>query len=423
MTNNIEAGFSSGGRSSVEVMAPVGSWEALHAALQAGCDSIYFGIEQLNMRARAANNMTIDDLNKISKICRQNTVKTYLTVNTILYDHDIFLMKKIIKAAKDAGITAIIASDVAAMQYCKDIGICCHISTQANVTNIETVKFYAQFADVIVTARELTLKQVAYIVKKIQEQNIKGQNGELIRIEIFAHGALCVAVSGKCYMSLHTYNASANRGACLQNCRRDYIVTDKETGEELIIENEYIMSPKDLCTIDFLDKIIATGVRVLKLEGRGRSPDYVYTVTKCYREAVEAIEAGTYTLKKIEAWKEQLSTVFNRGFWDGYYLGRKLGKWSNVYGSQATKIKNYKGKINNWFGKAGAAEIHLEAGDINAGDELLITGTTTGIIYATADSIFVDDKQVINGKKGQDITVQLPQKVRRNDKVYVLKKE
>ncbi len=329
---------------SIELMAPAGSYESLMAAIKAGCNSVYFGVEQLNMRARSSNNFTLEDLKKIATIGKENNIRTYLTLNTILYDHDINLMKSIVDAAKESGITAIIASDHAVMNYAKKVGVEIHISTQSNVTNIDTVEFYANFADVIVMSRELSLKQVGDITREIKRRAITGPSGNLVDIEIFALGALCMAVSGKCYLSLHSHFASANRGACIQNCRRSYIVTDKEEGIELEVDNEYIMSAKDLCTIDFLDKILEAGVKVLKIEGRGRSADYVYTVTKCYNEAIEAYLNNEYTIEKIEDWKTRLSTVYNRGFWDGYYLGRKMGEWSNEYGSMATQKKIYLAK-------------------------------------------------------------------------------
>ena len=324
---------------SIELMSPAGSYEALMAAIQAGCNSVYFGVEQLNMRARSSNNFTLEDLKKIAEIGKENNVKTYLTLNTILYDHDITLMKSIVNAAKENGVSAIIASDHAVMNYAKKIGMEIHISTQANVSNIDTVEFYANFADVVVLARELSLMQVADISREIKRRNITGPSGKLIELEIFAHGALCMAVSGKCYLSLHSHFASANRGACIQNCRRSYVVTDKEDGMEFEIDNEFIMSAKDLCTIDFIDKILDAGVSVLKLEGRGRSVDYVHTVTKCYTEAIDAYIDGTYSQDKVKDWKEKLATVFNRGFWDGYYLGRKMGEWCDEKGSKSSKKK------------------------------------------------------------------------------------
>src|SRR3989344_9146789 len=365
----------------VELMAPVGSYESLRAAINSGADSVYFGAEQLNMRACSANNFNIDDLKKIIEICKKNNVKTYLTVNTILYDHDINLMKKICDAAKKFGVTAIIASDVAAMSYVRAIGIEVHLSTQANVSNLETVKFYSQFVDVIVLARELTLKQIKEICDGIKKDNIRGPDGELVKIEIFAHGALCVAISVKCYMSLATDNASANRGACIQNCRKKYRVIDDEEGKELVLDNEYIMSPKDLSTIGFLDKIIPTGVKVLKLEGRGRSIDYVYKVVKCYREAVDSFIEGSYSKEKIENWNKELGSVYNRGFWEGgYYLGKQLGEWSGAYGSQSQFEKKFIGTGRHYFSNKKIGEFKLEAGELKKGDKIMITGNTTGFI-------------------------------------------
>ncbi|MBI4147399.1 U32 family peptidase [Candidatus Woesearchaeota archaeon] len=405
---------------SIELIAPVGSWESLQAAFQAGADAVYFGVEQLNMRARATNNFAIDDIKKIAAKCNAHNTRTYLTLNTVMYDHDLNLVKKIIDQAKQEGISAIIAHDAAVLQYADSIKMPIHLSTQANVSNIEAVKFYAQFSDMIVLARELTLKQVKNIVELIQKQNIRGPSGDLVAIEVFIHGSLCVAISGKCYMSLATYNASANRGACLQNCRRSYTVKDTETGEELVVDNEYVMSPQDLCSIDFLDQILAAGATGLKIEGRGKSADYVYVVTKCYREAVDAILAGTYTQDKVAAWNKELKTVYNRGFWEGYYLGKKLGEWTGTYGSKATTQKNYVGKICNWYAKPQVAEIILEAGNVKVGDNLLITGVTTGVFYATADSIFVNDHHSPLGKKGETITIPISAKLRKGDKVHVL---
>lgn len=411
-------------------MSPAGSFAALHSAIQGGANSVYFGIEQLNMRARAANNFKTTDLPEIVKLCNENTlqhdsgqaIKTYLTVNTVLYDYDILVMKKIMDSAKKAGITAIIASDMAALQYGKEIEMEIHISTQQNVSNIEAVKFFSQYADVIVLARELTITQIKKIVDQIKEQNIMGPSGELLRIEIFAHGALCVAVSGKCYMSLATQNVSANRGACTQVCRRSYKVTDEETGDELVVDNKYIMSPKDLCTIGFLDKILNAGVSVLKLEGRGRSADYVYTVTKCYREASDAVENKTYTKEKIEAWTKELSTVYNRGFWHGgYYLGKKLGEWSGKYGSHATHENIFLGQAKNYFAKNNVAEFILETGELKNGDELLITGDTTGTLKVTLNNLRVDGAQTETAKKGDLITFEVPDKIRRSDKLFVVR--
>jgi putative protease len=401
-----------------EVMAPAGSWEAMMAAIKAGADSVYFGVEQLNMRARQTNNFLVDDLPEVARVCGEAGVKSYITMNTIIYDHDISLMRRIIDKAKEAGITAVIASDLAVMNYCRKKGMEVHISTQSNVTNLETVELFSDYADVIVMARELTLKQVGDMVKAIKKNNITGPSGNLVQIEIFAHGALCMAVSGKCYLSLHSHNASANRGACIQNCRREYTVTDEE-GIELKIDNEYIMSAKDLCTIDFLDKILEAGVQVLKIEGRGRAADYVYTTTQCYREAVDAFEDGTYTQEKIEVWREKLSSVYNRGFWDGYYLGRKMGEWSNVHGSVATTKKIYIGKGVKYFEKIGVGEFLMESHDINIGDKLIVTGPTTGLIETTVEEIRLGSgDSVQQAVKGNTISLQIGEKIRASDKLY-----
>ena len=409
----------------IELMAPAGSYEALRAAIQAGADSVYFGIEQLNMRARAANNFTLRDLKKIVNICQQHHVKAYLTLNTIIYDQDLTQMKKICTAAKKAGLTAVICTDIAALAYAHSIGLEVHLSTQANISNLEAVKFYAQFADVLVLARELTLPQIKSIITEIKKQKICGPSGNLVKIELFIHGALCVSIAGKCYMSLATYNYSANRGACLQNCRRAYRVIDDETGDELKIENKYVMSPKDLCTIGCIDQILAAGVKILKIEGRGRSPEYVYTTVKAYREAADSYIQGTYSLDKIKQWTKELEKVFNRGFWQGgYYLGKKLGEWSGSYGSQAIKKKIYVGRVQNYFTKPKIAEIHLEAAGIKIGDEILITGPTTGLIQTKVNSIFINikgkDKKVQKAKKGARVTIPIPQKVRPNDKLFIL---
>ncbi len=404
----------------IEIMAPAGSWEALSSALKAGANSIYFGVEQLNMRAKSSNNFTTDDLKKVATLCAEHNAKSYITLNTILYDHDLRLMRDIVDAAKEAGITAIIAADHAVLMYAKKKNMEVHISTQANVTNIETVEFFSTFADVMVLARELSLSQVADITREIKRQNICGPSGKLIQIEIFAHGALCMAVSGKCYLSLHTHFSSANRGACIQNCRRDYIVTDKETGYELEIDNEYIMSAKDLCTIDFLDKIVDAGVSVLKIEGRGRAADYVYTATKCYREAVDALADGTYTKEKIVQWKNELATVYNRGFWDGYYLGRTLGEWSNTVDSQATKRKVYVAKGMNYFPKPKIAHFKMEAQSLDVGDEIIITGPTTGYIRATISELQVNDTPVQRAVKGDEVTFPLQETMRPSDSLYKL---
>jgi len=401
-----------------EVMAPAGSWEAMMAAIKAGADSVYFGVEQLNMRARQTNNFLVDDLPEVARVCGEAGVKSYITMNTIIYDHDISLMRRIIDQAKEAGITAVIASDLAVMNYCRKKGMEVHISTQSNVTNLETVELFSDYADVIVMARELTLKQVGDMVKAIKKNNITGPSGNLVQIEIFAHGALCMAVSGKCYLSLHSHNASANRGACIQNCRREYTVTDEE-GIELKIDNEYIMSAKDLCTIDFLDKILEAGVQVLKIEGRGRAADYVYTTTQCYREAVDAFEEGTYTQEKIEVWREKLSSVYNRGFWDGYYLGRKMGEWSNVHGSVATTKKIYIGKGVKYFEKIGVGEFLMESHDINIGDKLIVTGPTTGLIETTVEEIRLGSGDLVQqAVKGNTISLQIGEKIRASDKLY-----
>lgn len=405
---------------SIELMAPAGSYEALMAAIKAGCNSVYFGVEQLNMRARSSNNFTLEDLRNIANIGKENNVKTYLTLNTILYDHDISLMKRIVDAAKESEITAIIAADHAVMNYAKKVGVEIHISTQANVSNIDTVEFYANFADVVVLARELSLKQVADISREIKRRNITGPAGKLIELEIFAHGALCMAVSGKCYLSLHSHFASANRGACIQNCRRSYVVTDKEEGIEFEVDNEFIMSAKDLCTIDFIDKILDAGVSVLKIEGRGRSVDYVYTVTKCYNEAIEAYLNGSFSSEKVSVWKTDLATVFNRGFWDGYYLGRKMGEWANENGSKSSKRKIYLAKGVKYFEKAGVGEFKCESHSLSVGDEIMITGPTTGYVQMKVDELRVDGKVAQTAEKGDVFTIALPEKVRPSDKLYKL---
>ncbi len=405
---------------SIELMAPAGSYEALMAAIKAGCNSIYFGVEQLNMRARSSNNFTLEDLKRIAEIGKENNVKTYLTLNTILYDHDITLMKSIVSTAKESGVTAIIAADHAVMNYAKKIGMEIHISTQANVSNIDTVEFYANFADVVVLARELSLKQVADISREIKRRDITGPSGKLIELEIFAHGALCMAVSGKCYLSLHSHFASANRGACVQNCRRSYVVTDKEDGVEFEVDNEFIMSAKDLCTIDFIDKILDAGVSVLKLEGRGRSVDYVYTVTKCYNEAINAYIDGTYSQEKVNEWKNQLSTVFNRGFWDGYYLGRKMGEWCDENGSKSSKRKIYLAKGLKYFDQVNIGEFKCESHSLSVGDEIIITGPTTGYLQMEVNELRVDGKPTNKTIKGEVFTITTPEKIRPSDKLYKL---
>jgi len=401
-------------------MSPAGSFESLRAAIKAGCNSVYFGIEQLNMRARSSINFTLEDLKEIAEIGKENKVKTYLTLNTILYDHDIQLMKSIVDTAKESGVSAIIAADHAAMNYAKKIGMNIHISTQANVSNIDTVEFYSAYADVIVLARELSLKQVGEITREIKRRNICGPSGKPIQIEIFAHGALCMAVSGKCYLSLHSHYASANRGACVQNCRRSYIVTDKEEGIEFEVDNEYIMSAKDLCTIDFIDKILDAGVSVLKIEGRGRSVDYVYTVTQCYKEAIEAYREGSFSKEKVNDWKIRLATVFNRGFWDGYYLGKKMGEWCDENGSRSTRKKIYIAKGVKYFSQAGVGEFKCESHDLHEGDEIMITGPTTGIIQMKVHDLHVGGKSAKTAVKGDDFTLALEEKIRPSDKLYKL---
>jgi putative protease len=409
-----------GNSKDIEIMSPVGSYESLMAAIQGGANSVYFGIEQLNMRARSANNFTISDLEKITAICKEKKIKTYLTLNTIIYDNEIDLVKLILEAAKKKNISAVIASDMSVISYARQIGVEVHMSTQCNITNIEAVKYYSQFADVIVTARELTLKQVAEIIKTIEKEKIKGPSGKLVRVEVFAHGALCMAVSGKCYLSLDNLNYSANRGACLQLCRRTYLVKDKEDGHEFEIDHEYIMSPKDLCTIGFLDKILNAGVKVLKIEGRGRSPEYVKAVTKCYRDAANSIGEGTYTKTKINKWTKQLRSVYNRDFWDGYYLGKKLGEWTEKYGSRATKTKIYIGKITNYFTKLKVAEIKIETNDFKIGDELLIIGPTSGVMEIKVPEIRVALKKTKIASKGDHCSIPISELVRKNDKVYKL---
>ncbi len=402
----------------MELMAPVGSYESLMAAIQAGANSVYFGVEQLNMRTRSSINFTLEDLAEITRICSENSVKTYLTINTIIYDHDISLMKKIVDAAFANNISAVIASDHAVMNYAKKIGMRVHISTQANVTNIDTIEFYSAYANVMVLARELGLMQVEAISKEIARRDVRGPSGDLVKIEIFGHGALCMAVSGKCYLSLHSNFASANRGACLQNCRHAYVVTDKETGNELEIDNEYIMSAKDLCTIGFLDKVMESGVSVLKIEGRGRSADYVHTVISCYREAIDSIYEGTYSREKVEAWTNRLATVYNRGFWDGYYLGRTMGEWNDEYGSKATKRKIFIGKGLKYYDAVKVGEFQLESHSLEVGDEILITGPTTGVIQQIVEELRLDNVKTDKVKKGDVFSVSVDAKVRPSDKLY-----
>ena len=407
-------------RNSIEIMAPAGSWESLAAALQAGADSVYFGIEQLNMRSRSSYNFSQDDLGEIADTGRKKGIKTYLTLNTVIYNNELEQIRQIIAQAKKAGITAIIASDQAVISVARDTGMEVHLSTQLNISNIEALRFYASFADVAVLSRELTLDQVKEINRGIVKDDIRGPSGQPVRTELFIHGALCMAVSGKCYLSLHQYGYSANRGACLQACRRSYLVTEKETGKELEIDNQYIMSPKDLSAIGFLDRIIDSGVSVLKIEGRARPAEYVYTVTKCYKEAVDAIFNSLYDKEAVDRGNAELAGVFNRGFWDGYYLGQKLGEWSATYGSRAAKRKIYLGKGTNYFRKVKVAEFLLETGTLQQGDEILITGPTTGVIKTTASELRVDDRIIKKAIKGNTVSMPVDQTVRRSDKLYKL---
>ncbi len=393
--------------------------ESLHAAIAAGADAVYFGVEGLNMRSRSSVNFTLDDLRSIAQACAQAGVKTYLTVNTVLYDGDLDYCHRIIDAVKEAGVSAIIASDIAAILYARQVGVEVHISTQCNITNREAVRFYAQWADVVVLARELNLEQVGEIRHAIESEPILGPKGEPVKIEMFCHGALCMAVSGKCYLSLHQMNSSANRGACTQICRRGYRVTDLETGDELAVDNKYIMSPKDLKTIHFLNKMIDAGVRVLKIEGRARGPEYVYTAVRAYSEALQAICDGTYSDAKVERWDAELSKIFNRGFWDGYYLGQRLGEWSSKYGSSATRVKEYVAKGVRYFPNIGVAEFKMETGELRVGDEIVITGPTTGVVITTVDEIRVDLQPVERAVKGDAFSIKLGQKVRPSDKLYV----
>ena len=403
-----------------EIMAPVGSRESLMAAIQAGANSIYFGIGQLNMRSHSANHFTIDDLHEIASICSEHGIKSYLTVNTIIYGGDIETMHRIVDAAKGAKVSAVIAADVAVIMYCRSIGVEVHLSTQLNITNIDSLKFYAQYADVVVLARELNMEQVSEIHRRIIEDDVRGPNGELIRIEMFCHGALCMAVSGKCYLSIDNEAHSANRGDCRQLCRRSYIVTDKETGTELEIDNQYIMSPKDLKTLRFIDKMMDAGVRVFKIEGRARGPEYVYKVVTCYKEAIQSVLDGTFTEEKKDKWDEELSKVFNRGFWDGYYQGQKLGEWNKNYGSAATEKKVLVGKVVKYFSKIGVAEIAVTASEIEKGEHLLITGPTTGVMYLDANEIRYDLNPVEKVEKGWNVSIPVTDKVRPNDKVFKL---
>ena len=406
-------------RKDFEIMAPVGSYESLYAAINAGADAIYFGVEGLNMRAKSSVNFTLDDLKNIAAICDEHGVKSYLTVNTIIYDTEMEKLHKVIDAVSVSGISAIIASDIAAISYARKVGVEVHISTQCNISNIEAVEFYSHYADVVVLARELSMDRVKYIHDEIVKRDLRGPNGNLVRIEMFCHGALCMAVSGKCYLSLHEMNASANRGACTQICRRSYTVKDRETGDELDIENKYIMSPKDLKTIHFLNKMIDAGVRVFKIEGRARGPEYVATAVECYSEAINAICDGTYTEEKIAQWDERLKKIFNRGFWNGYYLGQRLGEWSSKYGSSATRKKVYLAKGVRYFSNIGVAEFYMESGELNTGDEIVITGPTTGAIIMKVDEIRVELKPVQKAVKGQSFSIKVPSKIRPSDRLYL----
>lgn len=405
-------------RKDIEITAPAGSYDSLTAAIQGGADSVYFGAEQLNMRSASSNNFTSGDLKKIAAICRENGLKSYLTLNVVVFDSEIPQMQKIIDDAVEAGVSAVIASDLSVIRYAYSRGIDIHLSTQMNITNIESLKFFSAWAGTAVLARELNLSQVKQISDEITRQDIRGPKGELVKIELFAHGALCMATSGKCYLSLHEYNKSANRGECYQICRRSYDVTDRETGHELTVDNEYIMSPKDLSTIGFLDKIISSGVKILKIEGRARSAEYVKVVTSCYDEALKSIASNTYTGEKISGWNTRLSTVFNRGFWDGYYLGQRLGEWTNKYGSSATKRKIYLGRITNYFAKINVAEVKLETGDLSKGEMIIITGPSTGMIEHTVDELRVELKDTGRALKGEFCSIKIDSFLRRSDKVY-----
>lgn len=404
-------------------MAPVGSWESLAAALDAGADAVYFGIEGLNMRSRSSSNFTIADMEAIAARCNEAGVRTYLTVNTILYDSDIEKMHAIVDHAKSAGISAIIATDIAAIRYCAKAGIPVHISTQANISNIEAVRFYAQWADVMVLARELNMEQVAEIHRHILEDPVTGPDGRPVRLEMFCHGALCMAVSGKCYLSLHEMNSSANRGACNQICRRSYTVRDKETGDELDVENQYIMSPKDLKTIGFLPEMVKAGVSVFKIEGRARGPEYVYETVKCYSEALQAVCDGTFGEERVREWDERLAKIFNRGFWNGYYLGQRLGEWSAKYGSSATRVKKYVAKAGRYYSKLGVGEFLMEAGELNVGDEVIVTGPTTGALIFTVSELRYDLKPVAKVTKGQLFSLPVPAKTRPADRLYLWEKK
>ena len=405
----------------LEIMAPAGNFECLQAAIQGGADSVYFGVGNLNMRSHSANNFAVEDLPEVCRICREAGVKSYLTVNITFYNEDLEPMRQLLVAARQAGVSAVIASDMAAIIEARRLGIEVHISTQLSISNTESLRFYAQFADVIVLARELTLFQVKEIHKAIVRGGIKGPGGELVRLEMFCHGALCMAVSGKCYLSLHAHNASANRGSCYQVCRRSYLVTDTDDGHQLEIDNKYIMSPKDLCTIEFMDRIIDAGVTVFKIEGRARSGEYVKTAARAYRDAADAVQNGTYTVEYGTELKARLATVFNRGFWDGYYMGAKMGEWSDVYGNKATRTKKYIGKITNWFEKLGVAEVQIETGCLSVGDPVIISGPTTGVLEFDVPEIRVDLKPVRTAHKGELCSIPCATKLRRSDKIFLFK--
>jgi len=405
----------------IEIMAPAGSYESLMAALNAGANSVYFGVENLNMRARNSINFSLEDMAKITAICREKNVKSYLTLNTVIYDSEMERMRQIIDAAAQNGISAIIASDMAVLSYARKKGVELHASTQLNISNISAVEFFSEFCDVIVTARELTIFQVADMIREIEKRQIKGPSGNLVKIEIFCHGALCMAVSGKCYLSLHHYNHSANRGDCFQICRRSYLARDLETGEELEIDNKYIMSPKDLCTIEFTDRIIEAGIGILKIEGRARAPEYVKTTVECYRQAVDSYFDGSWSAQKAKMLRERLATVFNRGFWDGYYLGQKLGEWSDVHGTKAARTKVYLGKVTNYFSKIKVAEILFETGEeLSLGEDILITGPTTGVVEQKAEELRENEKNALRVQKASVFSMPVREPVRRGDKLYKL---
>lgn len=401
-----------------ELLSPVGSFESLRAAIDGGADAIYFGTEQLNMRAKSINSFSLEDMATLAQTCKTHGVRAYLTLNTVMYDHDMQLIKAVLRRVKECGIDAVIASDFAVMELCREMQIPLHISTQANVSNVEAVRFFAQFADVVVLARELSLTQIAHIAGEIKRQDIKGVSGQRMRLEVFVHGALCMAVSGKCYLSLHEQNASANRGACTQNCRRPYAVTDLETGNELLVDNEYIMSPKDLCTISFLDELIRAGADVLKIEGRGKSADYVFTTTQCYRQAIDAVANGTFSADQVKVWMEELSKVYHRGFWEGYYLGRKLGAWTDHPGSSALERKVYIGKGSNYFSKIAVAEFEIEAGTLAKGDTIMVMGKNTGVLKISLEELVVNGVYAQSAQKGDLLTLPVDRKVLKTDKLY-----